>query len=203
MPHRLKIWELYALVTGAMPLMRRMLSLRRAGYAVQLQTILHFPTLTGWKIFQTYIYPVLSYGSVAWNPDSRGDIKIIERVQRQFTKKLTGLSSLSYEQRFKRLGALSAESTRFVSDMTFAFKIIHDLMPFTPSDFGLTLSGNNTRGPRFKHDRLYRSAARHFFRYRIPMAWNKLPENIRGAPRLSTFSNLLCKWLQTDTNIHS
>jgi hypothetical protein len=151
----------------------------------------------GWKIFQSYIYPILSYGSVAWNPERKSDVITLERVQRQFTKSLMLQKSLSYEQRLENLKALTAETVRYASDMIFAFKLIHGLIPFNPMDFGVKLSSNKSRGPRFVHEKLTRSGARYFFRYRIPIEWDKLPERIRSHTNLFKFKNSLLSWLKT------
>lgn len=150
---------------------------------------------TGWKIFRSYVYPILTYGALAWNTENCGENKYVERVQRQYTKRLNGLKNLDYEQRLERLGGKTTKTARFEIDMIFTFKLIHGLIPFNPSDFGLTLSTNNSRGPRFKHDKLLRNSARHFFKYRIPIAWDKLPNSIRSATKLSTFKILLSRWL--------
>ena len=40
----------------------------------------------GWKLFQTYVRPILSYASVAWNSKIRRECNLIEKVQRSFTK---------------------------------------------------------------------------------------------------------------------
>ena len=44
----------------------------------------------------TFAGPVLEYCSTIWNPNFKRDINKIESVQRQFTKRLSGLHILSY-----------------------------------------------------------------------------------------------------------
>lgn len=150
----------------------------------------------GWRLFKTYINPVLNYGTLAWNPLCRRDVITLERVQRQFSKWLPGMKSVQYKDRLERLDALSAEQTRFYSDMIFTFKLVHGLLSFSPSDFGLTTSSNITRGIRFVHEKLKRKSAQHFFRYRIPIEWDALPENVRSATTLSTFKTWLINWIR-------
>ena len=82
-------------------------------------------------------------------------------------KKARGFKALSYQQRLQELGALSSTAYRVYSDMTFTFKIIKGLTPFTPADFGFTLS-KHSRGPMFVLELIKRSRARQFARYRIP-----------------------------------
>ena len=75
---------------------------------------------------------------------------------------------------------------RMSSDMTFTFKVIKGLTPFTPADFGFTLS-KHSRGPMFVLELIKRSRTRQFARYRIPRQWNELPLEIRNAANLRRF----------------
>ena len=49
--------------------------------------------------FITFVRPILEYCSVVWSPAFKKDIVRIEAVQRRFTKRLSGLSKLFYEER--------------------------------------------------------------------------------------------------------
>ena len=53
--------------------------------------------------FITIVRPILEYCSVVWSPAFKKDIVRIEAVQRRFTKRLTGFSEHSYEERLRRL----------------------------------------------------------------------------------------------------
>ena len=154
---------------------------------------------SGWRLYQAYVLPIICYACIAWNPDSRCDSSAVEKIQRMYTKRLPGLRDYSYEDRLARLGALSVEKMRYIADMTFVFKLIHNLTPFNTVDFGLRLSANNSRGPRFLHDKFLHTSARHVFRYRVPITWNKLPQRVRQAAHVSSFRSLLFTSLQNST----
>jgi len=47
------------------------------------------------RAFTTYVRPRLEYCSVVWNPVLKKDIENLEKVQRRFTKRLTGLQHLT------------------------------------------------------------------------------------------------------------
>ena len=47
-----------------------------------------FRIIIGWRLFTTYVQPVLLYGSVAWHPLQQETMKTIDTVQRRYTKKL-------------------------------------------------------------------------------------------------------------------
>jgi len=48
------------------------------------------------KAYETYVRPLLEYTVRAWSPDQLEDIAKIESVQRRFTKRLSGMSNVSY-----------------------------------------------------------------------------------------------------------
>ena len=51
-----------------------------------------------------------------WNPFFLKDITAIEKVQRRFTKRLRGMSGLTYYQRLIKLGLESLELRRIGAD---------------------------------------------------------------------------------------
>jgi len=53
--------------------------------------------------FSIYVITLLEYNSVVWSPQSEQDIELIEHVQRQFTKRLSGLKSHTYACRLEHL----------------------------------------------------------------------------------------------------
>jgi len=55
------------------------------------------------RALTTYVRPLLEYNSVVWSHYLKRDIELIENVQRRFTKRLKGLSALSYDDRLKLL----------------------------------------------------------------------------------------------------
>ena len=53
------------------------------------------------------------------------DIKLIESVQRRFTKRIPGLRSLSYDERLHVLGIPTLEDRRLQHDLVTFFKILN------------------------------------------------------------------------------
>ena len=66
--------------------------------------------------FITFVRPILEYCSVVWIHAFK-DIVRIEAVQRRFTKRLSGLSKLSYEERLASLNCESLYSRRVKCDL--------------------------------------------------------------------------------------
>ena len=50
-------------------------------------------------LYKALIRPILEYGNVVWCPYKMKDIDDIEDIQRYFTKRIIGLSDLSYKDR--------------------------------------------------------------------------------------------------------
>ena len=67
-------------------------------------------------------------------------------IQRQYTKKISGLSGLSYNDRLRELGALTLEHRRRYTDMVTVYKYMHDLVNDTPSSVGIEVIQTTTRG---------------------------------------------------------
>lgn len=130
--------------------------------------------------FKTYVRPILEYCSVVWNPYHISDINTVEKVQRQFTKKILWRHNLSYNQRLEFLKLERLELRRIHTDITLAYNIIcNEFLPF--NDF-YTLAAYN-RNRSCNNQRLYinkfRLDCRKFdFCNRSARIWNSLPQHI-------------------------
>ena len=60
-------------------------------------------TLALLKLYINVVRPVLEYASVVWSPSKRTLIRKIEKVQRQFTKRIRSIKHLSYSDRLSAL----------------------------------------------------------------------------------------------------
>ena len=80
------------------------------------------------KAFITYARPILEYNSPLWSPTLKKDIISIESVQRKFTKRIPGMSGLSYHSRLKALNLESLELRRLRADLLLAYKILFGLL---------------------------------------------------------------------------
>jgi len=62
-------------------------------------------------------------------------INSLERVQRHFTKRITKLHDVSYQERLTVLNLETLEYQRLSSDLTMYYKVFHNLTPWAPSDY--------------------------------------------------------------------
>ena len=76
-------------------------------------------------LYKAMIRPRLEYANPVWHPTLRKHINFIEGVQRRFTEKIIGCSSLNYEERLKELNLPSLEYSRVRGDLTEVYKILH------------------------------------------------------------------------------
>jgi len=99
------------------------------------------------RAFTVYVRSILEYCSVVWNPFLLKDITALEKVQRRFTKRLRGMSKLTYHQRLVKVGLESLELRRIrAGDFVFAYKIIFGLADVNTEDIFTVCASNSRRG---------------------------------------------------------
>ena len=144
--------------------------------------------------FKVYVLPLLEYCSSIWCPSKLTDIDRIEKVQRSFTKKLTGLSNLTYKERLVLCKLPSLELRRLWNDLTLCFKIVHNQIAITFTDFfEYDKNPHGTRGNKFKLKIPFaRSTIRkNFFAVRVVPPWNSLPDEVVSLTDVSVFKTKL------------
>ena len=55
---------------------------------------------------------------------TKADIQTLERVQQRFTRRVSGMGSLPYEERLKQLGLTTLQARRERGDMVETYKIL-------------------------------------------------------------------------------
>ena len=63
-------------------------------------------------LFKSLVLPRLEYGCQLWSPTLVNQINAIENIQRKFTKHITAMHSLPYENRLKHLKLYSLQRRR-------------------------------------------------------------------------------------------
>jgi hypothetical protein len=86
------------------------------------------------RAFKTYVRPLVEYASPVWSPVSRAQIDKLEKVQRRFTKRLSGLRNMTYSARLQYLSLHSLERRRLNYDLM-CYKIVHGMVDVNLSDF--------------------------------------------------------------------
>jgi len=104
------------------------------------------------RAYKTYVRPLIESNTVIWSPTAICDIKLLEHVQRKFTKKLPSLQNLSYTERLKRLNLDSLELRRLRVDLNliWCYKIIFNKVYLNVNDFFVLNTSSQIRGHAFK-----------------------------------------------------
>jgi ribonuclease P/MRP protein subunit RPP40 len=143
-------------------------------------------------MFKTFVRPILESNTSLWSPCLIGDIKLVEKVQRRFTKRFPGLEEMTYEQRIVTLGLESLESRRLKFDLINVFKILHGIIPVDSSKY-FTPGNAKTRGHDYKifvpQQRV--NATKFSFAVRVISSWNALPPHVVNAHSLALFKSRL------------
>ncbi|XP_065684246.1 uncharacterized protein LOC136096653 [Hydra vulgaris] len=141
------------------------------------------------KAFNTYIRPYLEYCSPVWSPYHAELIKVVENVQKGFTKKILHLGNLTYDNRLHLLDLESLELRRVKHDLSICYKILHNLVLIDKSMFFLFDNKNNIQGHKYKlhkqHCRL--DICKFSFSYRVVNIWNQLPFDVVNDDNINIF----------------
>jgi len=103
--------------------------------------------------------------------------------------RLTGLRSLSYDERLTVLGLERLELRRIYADLTMCYKIVYGLINIPFDAFFKFADCNSTRGHPVKllHPDARINARAHSFPVRVVSLWNRLPAATVLATNLQTF----------------
>ena len=87
------------------------------------------------KTFINYIRPLLEYNSNIWNPTHKYLVDKLENVQRQFTKRISLISHLTYHERLSILELEPLELRRLRFDLIQYYKILNSLTPLNYAEY--------------------------------------------------------------------
>ena len=155
-------------------------------------------------LYKAMVRPHLEYGNTIWGPFYKGDIKLVESVQRRATKIIPELRDKPYEERLRKLRLPSLTHRRRRGDMIQMYKVVKGIVRIDMSKFFSLSPLSHTRGHSFK---MFRSHAvkvprTNSFSQRVIKDWNCLPSKIVNAPTLDYFKALLDEhWISIQYDI--
>ena len=137
----------------------------------------------------------LDYGSRLWSPFLIKHITQLEKIQRSFTKHITGMNDMSYHERLKTFGLYTLQRRRERYCIIYIWKIIEDLAPNFSNHITSTFSGRRDRPCVISHVNVGRvgTLAYNSFRWRSIRLFNILPMHLR--------SNSSCSVLRFKTQL--
>ena len=146
-------------------------------------------------LLTTHIRPIMEYCSCIWNMGYQGDLRLLESVQRRWTKQIASCEGLSYSQRLQTLNLYSVQGRLLRADLMQYWKILNGKSCIPCADMFQLAPQRGTRGHSLK---IFVPSSRtdirkRFFNVRCISVWNSLPESVVAAPTVTVFKKLLEK----------
>ena len=144
-------------------------------------------------IFCSHIRPILEYCSCVWHTGYRGDLRVLETVQRRWTKLVYDMSEMDYRSRLRALGQYSVQGRLLRADMIQCWKLFHGQCSIAPTDLFTLAPQSGTRGHRYKvsHVRAETDLHKRSFGVRCAETWNSLPDRVVAEDKLASFKVML------------
>src|SRR5260221_5406214 len=98
------------------------------------------------RAYKVYVRPLVEYASVTWSPSYLTQIKHVESIQRNYTKRLPGCHQLTYTERLAFLKLQSLEHRRLLADLSMTYNIISGLTCLHSVDFFVINNNPSLRG---------------------------------------------------------
>ena len=138
------------------------------------------------KLYVSYLRPSLEYGSVIWAPHSDSEIKLLDSFQHRVLT-LHG----------HNIVLESLETRRMRMDLTWYYKILHNLTCLNQANFFIPNIRQGLRSYELSIvvPRTTTSAFKCTFAQRRIAQWNALPSHVAGARTLSHFKELISSYV--------
>ena len=146
--------------------------------------------------YRSFVRPLVEYCTQLWSNQSITDIRLVESVQRYFTRRLFERCRLQYTSYCKRLEFLSLatlEKRRIIFDLKFIYKMMNGLVEMNFADFFsfATVRGRRTNSKTIFIKRARLDIRKKSFAFRSVPVWNELPESVVTAGCLTVFCRRL------------
>ena len=172
-----------------------------------LRTFISRDKLTMLTLFKALVLSRLDYGSQLWSPHKICQINQIEKIQRAFTKHITGMYDLPYTKRLKMLNLNSLHRRRERYCIIYLWKILEGLVPNFSDPIVCSFSDRRGRSCIVSHVNPGRQGTLAFnsFRWRSVRIFNRLPIHIRNisACSIDRFKSQLDRYLRTIPDLPS
>ncbi len=150
------------------------------------------------KLFKSMVRPHLEFSHPTWYPITK-KLKIqIENVQRRASKKVEGLTNLSYEERLEYLKLPCLLYRRIRGDVIEVYKMLHHKYDDELEiPLNLHKSTKATRGThKLSKTKFHKNTRKYFFKNRVVNVWNRLPDDIKGSNSINILKNKLIRCYQ-------
>ena len=127
------------------------------------------------NLYKSLVRPQLDYCITVWRPHLKLDIKILERVQKRFTKSIQGFKKMKYVQRLKLLNLTTFETRCLRGDLLTCFKAFNNYESLDINKL-FVFNERKSRGNSFKLRKVFcrLDSSKYSFPCRVVDEWNKL-----------------------------
>ena len=160
------------------------------------------PSVNKQQLYTTFVKSSLEYCPQVWGGTTKGNIKILEGVQRRATRYILGFPELDYKERLAQLNILSLSYRREYLDLCFLCKCFNSEYNVDISQFANVMSGEretrfNNHTMRLKQVLCRTETFKRCYYNRIVHTWNMLPEAIRLCENTITFKRMVKDFYQS------
>ena len=140
-------------------------------------------------LLTTHIRPLIEYCSCIWHTGFAQDYKLLENIQRRWTKQIDGLGSLPYRERLESLNLYSIQGRLLRADLIQCWKIFNGHSCILPADLFQQPPQKRTRGHSHKifPPVTNTDVRKRSFTIRCISTWNSLSSSTVCATSLTSF----------------
>ena len=145
------------------------------------------------QLFVSHIRPIIDYCSCVWSVGYLGDGRLLEALQRRWTRQISGVEHLDYVSRLKEVGLYSVAGRSLRMDLIKVWKAFNFDVDLGLSAIFERAPYQNTRGHSLKLSiPICRSdVKRRFLGTRCVTEWNALSSQTVESSSLGVFKRLL------------
>ena len=142
----------------------------------------------------------MEYSTTIWNTGYLGDIRLLESLQRRWTREIRGVSSLEYSERLKILGLYSVYGRLLRNDFVKVWKAFNGRLDVGLKGLFCRSDESRTRGHAYKLRApiALSEMRRRWFSVRVVKRWNELPSTVVEASSVESFKVRLDGFLRDE-----
>ena len=148
------------------------------------------------QFYQSYILPLLDYGSVTWGSASTANIERLAKLQKRAARIILKCDfDTPSASMFQELGWMSIEGRIKYNNAVLTYKALNDMTPDYIAELLTPMSQTHSRHLRssesgelyvpYSHTKLYKGS----FSCSAPRLWNSLPQTVRNSESLNVFKS--------------